>query len=161
MTHATLTHKVSDEAGTEQLGRALAQVLPPGAVVALGGPLGAGKTRLVQAAAAAWGVDRRDVVSPTFVLVHEYHGRRSVIHVDAYRIADRDEFVQLGVEEYFAPPHVTFVEWAERVADSLPSERLEITIRVLAGDSRQFDVVGTGSMYVEVVDALRRQIATG
>ena len=102
-------------------------------MVALSGPLGAGKTRLVQAIAAACGVDRREVVSPTFVLVHEYRGRQPIYHVDAYRLRDDDEFLQLGVDESFGPPNLVFIEWAERVADCLPEERLEITIRVLAG----------------------------
>ena len=100
-------------------------------MVALTGPLGAGKTRLVQAIAAACGVDRRDVVSPTFVLMHEYHGSRPIYHLDAYRLRDSDEFLQLGVEEYFTPPNLMLVEWAERVAECLPGERLEVTIGVL------------------------------
>ena len=68
------TYDALDEAATAALGAALADLLPNGAVVALCGTLGAGKTRLVQAIAQGCGVDPRDVVSPTFVLVHEYPG---------------------------------------------------------------------------------------
>ena len=137
-----MTWRRQDEAGTERLGRALAECLPAGSVVALGGPLGAGKTRLVQAVAVALGADRRDVVSPTFVLVHEYHGRRPIIHMDAYRVKDEDEFEHLGAEEYFAAPNVVFIEWAERMARLLPEGRLEIAISVGAGEEREFAING-------------------
>ena len=135
----------ASEADTERLGRALAEVLVEGSVVALSGPLGAGKTRLVQAIAAASGVDRRDVVSPTFVLVHEYHGSRPIYHLDAYRLRDDDEFLQLGADEYFPPPNLVFIEWAERVAGCLPADRVEITIAALDGDERRFEIDGLGA----------------
>ncbi len=98
-----------------RLGAALAEVLPDGTTVALCGTLGAGKTRLVQAIAEAAGVDRRNVLSPTFVLIQEYHGRRTVYHIDAYRLRDADEFLALGPEEYFEGDGLVLVEWADRV----------------------------------------------
>jgi tRNA threonylcarbamoyladenosine biosynthesis protein TsaE len=158
MAEASFTYWAHDEADTERLGRALAQVLPAGSVVALNGPLGAGKTRLVQAAAAAAGVDRRDVVSPTFVLVHEYRGQRPIIHIDAYRIRDDDEFLQLGAEEYFQPPNLVFVEWAERVARCLPRQRLEISVAVLADERRRFDIRGLGPENAAVIARLEREL---
>jgi tRNA threonylcarbamoyladenosine biosynthesis protein TsaE len=145
----------ASEADTERLGRALVEAFPSG-VVALNGPLGAGKTRLVQAAAAALAVDRRDVVSPTFVLVHEYHGARPIYHLDAYRLRDDDEFLQLGAEEYFTPPNLVFVEWAERVERCLPPERLEISIRVVSDNERAFTIVGHGTEAAAAVAQLRK-----
>ncbi|MDI9443930.1 MAG: tRNA (adenosine(37)-N6)-threonylcarbamoyltransferase complex ATPase subunit type 1 TsaE, partial [Planctomycetota bacterium] len=112
------------EADTARLGAWLADLLPQGSVVALVGTLGAGKTRLVQAIAEHCGIDRRDVVSPTFVLVHEYRGRRLLYHIDAYRLKDEDEFFELGPEEYFESEGITLIEWADRVEGCLPSERL-------------------------------------
>ncbi|HEV3138656.1 MAG TPA: tRNA (adenosine(37)-N6)-threonylcarbamoyltransferase complex ATPase subunit type 1 TsaE [Pirellulales bacterium] len=159
MTKAHFTYRADDEAATERLGYVLAEMLDEGTVVALDGPLGSGKTRLVQAIAAASGVDRRDVVSPTFVLMHEYQGRRAVIHLDAYRLRDADEFLQLGVEEAFAGPNLVFIEWAGRVANCLPSERIEITISVLPDDARQFDVVATGAQYAPLVEQLQRRLS--
>jgi tRNA threonylcarbamoyladenosine biosynthesis protein TsaE len=137
------TFQANDETDTERLGRTLAAAVPHG-VVALNGPLGAGKTRLVQAAATACGVDRRDVVSPTFVLVHEYHGSRPIYHLDAYRLRDDDEFLQLGVDENFVAPNLVFVEWADRIERCLPTERIEIAIAVLSDQQRAFTVVGRG-----------------
>ena len=112
----------ANEAATAALGHALADVLPPGTTVALCGTLGAGKTRLVQAIAEALGVDRRDVVSPTFVLIQEYRGRRTIYHIDAYRLRDEDEFQQLGPDEYFESDGLVLVEWADRVEGSLPRD---------------------------------------
>src|SRR6187401_2712247 len=102
------------ESETEQLGQALAVTLLEGTTVALIGTLGAGKTRLVQAFAAAHGVPRDGATSPTFVLVNEYQGRLPIYHFDAYRLRDDDEFIELGPEEYFESNGVTFVEWADR-----------------------------------------------
>jgi tRNA threonylcarbamoyladenosine biosynthesis protein TsaE len=160
VTSETLNYRAADERGTERLGRALAGALEEGGVIALSGPLGAGKTRLAQAIAVACGVDRRDVVSPTFVLVHEYHGMRPIYHLDAYRLRDSDEFLQLGVEEHFAPPNLVLIEWAERVADCLPRERLEIAIQVLPTDDREFALRAHGQRYAEVIERLRGQLAS-
>jgi tRNA threonylcarbamoyladenosine biosynthesis protein TsaE len=147
-------YEAADLAATDALGTRLAALLPDGAVVALNGPLGAGKTRLVQAIAHALGVDRREVTSPTFVLVNEYHGRRSIHHLDAYRIRDDDEFLDLGPDEFFDGPGITLVEWAERVERCLPLERLEIRIDVIGQSGRRFEIVAAGHRYEEVVDQL-------
>jgi tRNA threonylcarbamoyladenosine biosynthesis protein TsaE len=132
------------ERDTERLGTALASELPPGTVVGLVGPLGAGKTRLVQAVATAVGVPSGRVTSPTFVLVNEYTGGRlPVYHFDTYRLKDDDDFLNLGPEEYFDSGGITFVEWADRVATLLPPDRLEITIDVTSETERRITLRGT------------------
>ena len=151
---ATFTFRAQTQDDTERLGRALAEAVPHG-VIALDGPLGAGKTRLVQAVAAASGVDRREVVSPTFVLVHEYHGSRPIYHLDAYRLRDDDEFLELGADEYFGPPNLVFVEWAGRVRRCLPAERIDVTIDVVSEHQRDFTVVGYGAESVAAVERLK------
>lgn len=133
-----------DESDTDRLGAALAEALPAGTTVALIGTLGAGKTRLVQAFAAACGVPRDKATSPTFVLVNEYHGRRPIYHIDAYRVRDEDEFIELGPEEYFESDGVTFVEWADRVADCMPADRLEIRCEPVGETQRRFAVRAVG-----------------
>jgi tRNA threonylcarbamoyladenosine biosynthesis protein TsaE len=157
MTDPTLTVLSESEQDTERLGRGLADALADGGVIALDGALGAGKTRLVQAIAAALGVDRHDVVSPTFVLIHEYQGRRPVVHIDAYRLRDTDEFLQLGADEYLAAGNLVLIEWAERVADALPKERLEIRIEILPGTTRRFIFKPHGTGPSAVVERLRTQ----
>ena len=144
----------ADEAATAALGHALADVLPPGTTVALCGTLGAGKTRLVQAIAEGLGVDRREVVSPTFVLIQEYRGRRMIYHIDAYRLRDDDEFQQLGPDEYFESDGLVLIEWADRVAGSLPRDYVEIRIEVSGVESRRFEIRAVGRRYEEVVGRL-------
>jgi tRNA threonylcarbamoyladenosine biosynthesis protein TsaE len=151
----SFVYEADDEAGTAALGAALAEVLPDGAVVALCGTLGAGKTRLVQALAEACGVDRRDVVSPTFVLAQEYHARRTLYHLDAYRLRNEDEFLQLGPEEYFESAGITVIEWADRVVGCLPPERIEIHMEVTGAQSRRIEVIAFGDRYAAVIESLR------
>jgi tRNA threonylcarbamoyladenosine biosynthesis protein TsaE len=153
-----LVFEAPDEAATARLGAALAEVLPEGAVVALDGMLGAGKTRLVQALAAAAGVPRRSVVSPTFTLIQEYPAARPIYHFDAYRLRDADEFLALGPEEYFAAPAISLVEWAERVADGLPAERLQIRIELTGPTARRFEITALGEGYEPIVAQLAARL---
>jgi tRNA threonylcarbamoyladenosine biosynthesis protein TsaE len=151
------TYTAKSETDTERFGAALAAELPPSSVVALIGPLGAGKTRVVQAIAAAVGVPRDSVTSPTFVLVNEYTaGRLPVFHFDTYRLKDEDEFLALGPEEYFDAGGIACVEWADRVAEFLPEERYEITIEAVDETTRRMTLFGTTDNSEKVVT----QIAT-
>ena len=150
---ASVEWLLADETDTERLGRCLAERLPATCVIGLSGTLGAGKTRLVQATAAALGINPRDVVSPTFVLMQEYHGSRSIYHLDAYRIRDDDEFWNLGVDEYF-DAGIVMVEWAERVVHCLPADRLQIDLAVLMGTSRRATISAVGPRLAPVVAAL-------
>jgi tRNA threonylcarbamoyladenosine biosynthesis protein TsaE len=143
------------EADTDRLGGMLADVLTPGTVVALIGTLGAGKTRLVQAVAAALGNPHDEITSPTFVLVNEYlAGRMPVYHFDTYRLKDEDEFLELGPEEYFTGQGVTFVEWADRFAELLPASYLKIDIASVGETEREFTISAVGSDHEAIVQAL-------
>jgi tRNA threonylcarbamoyladenosine biosynthesis protein TsaE len=139
---------VSELAGTQDLGRRLAEYLFGGAVVALIGPLGAGKTHLVRAIAEALGVaDSRVVNSPTFVLIQEYAGRLPIYHFDAYRLRNSSEFVDLGAHEYFEGKGVCLVEWADRVEDVLPPDHLRITLQITGETTRRMILEGRGIRY--------------
>jgi tRNA threonylcarbamoyladenosine biosynthesis protein TsaE len=113
---------------TAELGGALAAILAPGDVLMLTGPLGAGKTRLVQGVAAGLGVTGR-VTSPTFVLVRRHEGRIPLVHVDAYRLADARDLLTLD-DDVLDGLVVTCVEWGDTVRDALPADRLEFDVRV-------------------------------
>jgi tRNA threonylcarbamoyladenosine biosynthesis protein TsaE len=96
------------------------------------------------------------VNSPTFVLVQEYHGPRTLYHIDAYRLRDEDEFLQLGIEDYFSEEAVVLIEWAERVANALPADRIDVTIHVGQGEARRFEVVGRSPKSIELLKQLRQ-----
>jgi tRNA threonylcarbamoyladenosine biosynthesis protein TsaE len=153
---AKITLEIADESETDKLGEKLAEVLPAAAVVTLIGPLGAGKTRLVRAICRAGGVPDGVVSSPTFVLVHEYSGRLPIYHFDAYRLRNQDEFLALGPEEYFTSNGWSLIEWADRVTECLPEERLEIEIEPTASDARRFTIRAIGPRYADVVDKLKQ-----
>ncbi|MEX1222964.1 MAG: tRNA (adenosine(37)-N6)-threonylcarbamoyltransferase complex ATPase subunit type 1 TsaE [Pirellulales bacterium] len=148
-----------DLSGTGRLARALAAVLPPGTVVALNGTLGAGKTKLVQEFAAALGVPDNTVVSPTFVLIQEYTGRVAINHFDVYRIADDDEFLELGPDEYFESSGYTFLEWADRVKNCLPRNYVRIDIDVLGASQRKFRISLVGPENAGLLEQLETAIA--
>jgi tRNA threonylcarbamoyladenosine biosynthesis protein TsaE len=105
---------------TRALGADLAARLAPGSVLALDGPLGAGKTHLAQGLAAALGHDG-PVTSPTFTLVHEYTGGRlPLFHLDFYRLDTAEEVTALGWEEYLELGGIVIVEWAGKFPELLP-----------------------------------------
>jgi tRNA threonylcarbamoyladenosine biosynthesis protein TsaE len=138
--------ELPEPAATVEFGRRLGQQLFPGAVVALVGQLGAGKTYLSRAIAEGLGLpDARVVTSPTFVLVQEYEGGRlPVYHFDAYRLAGEAEFAELGVDEYFSAGGVCLIEWADRVPGCLPDDLLRIDLLVEGPTSRRAHLLATG-----------------
>lgn len=137
--------EAADEAATRRLGAALAAGLQAGDVVALIGPLGTGKTRLVQGVAAALGCENQLVNSPTFVLIHEYDGRVPLYHVDAYRLRDSDEFLEIGGDEVLSGERACLIEWADRVADLLPRDHLRIDGTVVGEHERRWTLTAMGA----------------
>jgi len=129
----------ADETATKAIGAAVAGLLEPGDVVGLAGDLGAGKTRLVQGAAAALGAEG-PVLSPTFMLVREYDGDPPVHHVDAYRLSGPLELEDLGLEDVLSADAVVFVEWADRVTAALPESWLELVLHIHDDDRREIEV---------------------
>jgi tRNA threonylcarbamoyladenosine biosynthesis protein TsaE len=139
------TIDIADLSQTEKFGRRLGELLFPGAVVALVGPLGAGKTHLTRAVAEGLGVKNPAAVnSPTFVLIQEYPARLPIYHFDAYRLAGPREFAELGVDEYFRGDGVCLVEWADKVGETLPAEHLCIEIEIVDASRRRFALMPSG-----------------
>jgi tRNA threonylcarbamoyladenosine biosynthesis protein TsaE len=147
---------LADLEATMGFGRALGRNLFSGAVVALIGPLGAGKTHLVRAVAEGLDIpDRRVVTSPTFVLIQEYPARLPIYHFDAYRLQAEAEFADLGVHEYFEGSGVCLIEWADRVPGCLPAEHLSIAFGVTGDTSRRLEIVARGERYRSLLEQLR------
>ncbi|HEX5271278.1 MAG TPA: tRNA (adenosine(37)-N6)-threonylcarbamoyltransferase complex ATPase subunit type 1 TsaE, partial [Gemmataceae bacterium] len=152
----TLTLDLPDLAATEALGRRLGRLLFPGAVIALVGPLGAGKTHLTRAVAEGLDIaDPRAVSSPTFVLIQEYPARLPVYHFDAYRLRGEGEFLDLGAHEYLDGAGVCLVEWADRVPGCLPADHLRVELAVTGETSRRATLTARGERYEALVRGLR------
>lgn len=110
---------------TRCLAAALAAELKHGAVLALHGELGSGKTCFVQGLARALGV-RQAVASPTYTIVNEYHGQVPFVHMDLYRISDPRELLSIDFEDYLDAQGITAIEWAERSGHWLPDHAVHI-----------------------------------
>ena len=115
------------EAETEALGRRLAAVLAPGAVVAYRGGLGLGKTAFTRGLARGLGYEGR-VTSPTFTIVNEYEGGGlPLFHFDMYRLEDAGDLFDIGWEDYLDRGGVCAVEWSERVEEALPEDAVTVS----------------------------------
>lgn len=149
------TLDIADVVETEAVGRRLGELLFPGAVLALVGPMGAGKTHLTRAVAEGLHVQNLAAVnSPTFVLIQEYRARLPIYHFDAYRLAGPHEFAELGTDEYFQGDGVCLVEWADKVKEALPAEYLHIEIDIVGPHARRFILTANGSRYEELLTRL-------
>ena len=90
------------------------------------------------------------VVSPSFTLANEYPGPTPFYHLDAYRL-DGAGFVEAGLDEYFTRPGVVAVEWAERIEEYLPDERLEVALKPVESGGREAVLEAYGKRYEEVI----------
>jgi tRNA threonylcarbamoyladenosine biosynthesis protein TsaE len=125
---------------TEKLGRTSALEMKAGSVVALQGELGAGKTRFAKGLVAGLG-SSAEVTSPTFTLVHEYHGGRlPVYHLDFFRIEDRQAAERLGLDEYFFGDGVSIVEWADKFRELIPADAHWISFETKSEHERVLDI---------------------
>ena len=117
------------EADTEDLGRRLAAVLTPGAVIAYRGGLGMGKTAFTRGLARGLGYQGR-VTSPTFTIVNEYEGETGLplFHFDMYRLEDSGGLFDIGWDDYLDRGGVCAVEWSERVEDALPEDCIRVAL---------------------------------
>lgn len=136
ITMEIITHSVEE---TELVGQTLAKTLAAGAVVALYGDLGAGKTAFVRGMAKGLGSHDR-VTSPTFTIVNEYGGSLELFHFDMYRLRSSDELFDIGWEDYLARGGVCVVEWSENVTDAFDGSETKVTLDKLSDTDRKITV---------------------
>jgi tRNA threonylcarbamoyladenosine biosynthesis protein TsaE len=129
---------------TFEAGAALGRILTKGSVVALCGPLGAGKTCFCAGVCRALGV-REPVTSPTYTIVHEYAGRLPVCHIDAYRLRGADDFEGVGGRELLDGNGVSLIEWSDIIEESLPPDAIRVGIEI-DGDGRRVISVRWGGV---------------
>lgn len=142
-------------AATRALGRAIGRAAEPGTLVALSGPLGAGKTVMAKGIAEGLGVTSV-VNSPTFVLMNEHPGRLRLFHVDAYRLDDPTEALAAGLLDERESGGVTVIEWADRLDGWLPPERLDLSLEPEAdgSDRRTIRWAAHGAQHSRLAGAL-------
>lgn len=122
----------------------------PGMIICLDGELGSGKTLFVKGFAKSLGIEE-NITSPTFNIVKEYQtGELPLYHMDVYRLEDGDE--SIGFDDYFKSEGICIIEWAELIEDSLPSERLDIKIKVIDEDTRIIKMTPHGQKYEDIVN---------
>jgi tRNA threonylcarbamoyladenosine biosynthesis protein TsaE len=121
---------------TAAVGRQYASTAQAGAVFALSGDLGAGKTQFVKGLVAGLG-SNAPVTSPTFTILHEYEGGRlPAYHFDFYRLETREAALRLGLDDYFFGEGVAIVEWADRFPDLIPDSAQWISFELKSETSR-------------------------
>ena len=122
----------------------------PNMVICLEGDLGSGKTVFAKAFARALEITD-NITSPTFNIIKEYDGEEmKLFHMDVYRLSDVKQ--DIGIEEYFTKKGVCIIEWSDLIEDILPKNRLDIKIRIVDENTRQFIIIPHGSKYEDLCE---------
>ncbi|MCS6848580.1 MAG: tRNA (adenosine(37)-N6)-threonylcarbamoyltransferase complex ATPase subunit type 1 TsaE [Anaerolineae bacterium] len=147
------------EAQTQRLGARLGALLPRHAVIALHGPLGAGKTSFARGVGAGWGAEQ-PLRSPTFTLVQEHHRRRddaTLYHIDLYRVEDERDLASLGLEEILDDENgVCLIEWPERAPGLIPPEAIHVKLAMVSDTRRQLTFSTQDAQTWQVLLAFRK-----
>ena len=125
---------------TLAIARELGAALLPGDVVAMTGELGAGKTLFCKGVGEALGIPADRILSPTFTIVTEHAGPVPLTHIDVYRLPGAREADEIGMRELLSGDGVCLVEWAERIAELLPTDCIRVTFSISGDDRREIAV---------------------
>ena len=121
----------------DKVAQAVLDSLDGRTVVAFDAPMGAGKTTLISRIAALLGAED-DVTSPTFAIVNQYEGERTIYHFDMYRIERVEEALDFGSEEYLSSGELCLVEWPEKIEPLLPEDTMIVKIEIVSDTERRF-----------------------
>lgn len=136
MSMKIVTHHESE---TIEQGIKLGRSLTPGAVVALYGNLGVGKTAFTRGLALGLGIEM-SVSSPTFTIVNEYPGKIPLFHFDMYRLESEDELYDIGWDDYLERGGICVVEWSEKVPAAFPPDTISVTLTNLGDHQRRIEI---------------------
>lgn len=143
------------EEQTRALGERIGRRLAGGDILALRGDLGAGKTCLVKGIARGLGIPEKEVVSPTYTLIHEIAGIPRLFHIDLYRIAGPDDLENIGFYEAFEQDAVTVIEWPDRFLRCLPEPYLMVELKRFSEGGRELQFRSRGDRLQRLVEALQ------
>lgn len=121
----------------DRVAQAVVESLNGRTVVAFDAPMGAGKTTLIGRIARYLGSED-DTTSPTFAIVNQYEGDRTIYHFDMYRIDRIEEALDFGTEEYLSSGELCLVEWPEKIEALLPDDTMVVKIEILSESARRF-----------------------
>lgn len=138
---------------TRRFGALIGKYAIKGSVIALSGELGSGKTCLAKGIAEGLRVpEYLYVTSPSYVLVNEYTGSLRLFHLDLYRIDNVAQLDDIGMDEMLGSDNVAVIEWAEKMGDALPEERLFISISIIDDETRDFHITASGQSAVDLIE---------
>lgn len=143
---------------TKAWGRRLASLLEGGELLGLIGDLGAGKTCFVKGLAHGLALREEEILSPTFTLIQEHHGRLPLFHIDLYRL-DAASLDDLGLREYLFSAGIAAVEWFERLREAEDLDFLAVRISYSSANARRIEFSATGTRHSELVAKLRDHFA--
>ena len=152
----TRNYQTNSAEETRTLASNLGAVLRPGDTLCLIGDLGAGKTTFTQGLALGLGLPPDEPVnSPTFMLLAEHPGGRvPLFHFDVYRLPDSSALYDLAFDEYLSGEGVVVIEWADRITDALPPDRLDLVFSAVSYETRQITITAQGERAKEILSQL-------
>ena len=124
------------------------------------GDLGGGKTWFTKGIARGLTIDQGSIVSPTFTLVNEYHGKHRLFHIDLYRLNDSAEIYALGLEDYFSGEGIVVIEWANHWPGDLPEERIQVELMMVDENTRKLTVSGDSTRARQIIGALENKVGS-
>jgi len=139
---------------TKGWGRRLASLLQGGELLGLIGDLGVGKTCFIKGLARGLALREEEILSPTFTLIQEHHGRLPLFHIDLYRL-DAASLEDLGLREYLFSAGIAAVEWFERLREAEDLDFLAVRISYAGAHARRIEFSATGERHAALIARLR------
>src|SRR6056297_1023131 len=137
---------------TEKLGKIISEITGKGCLICLDGNLGAGKTTLTQSIAKNLNV-KEYVNSPSYSLMNTYNGDYTIHHFDMYKLNSIEEAIDIGIEDYLYTEDVVIIEWANKVEEILPKEKININI-IFINSTRKASITGKGPYFEKLKEEM-------